>query len=65
MLLFKGNSRYRQLVRGKPCGEGIKLYMICESTTGYVLNARLDARDKTSIHDQVLSLFPNQTSRSQ
>ena len=56
MVGFKGRLQFVFKKQKKPTGNGIKIYAICESTTGYTLVSRVDLRDKTKVSEYVLDL---------
>jgi ribosomal protein L37AE/L43A len=56
MLLFQGVCGFKFTRQKKPTSDGLKMWQLCESKTGFVVNAILDLRTKTTLHDMILQL---------
>uniref|UniRef100_A0A7S1ENT7 PiggyBac transposable element-derived protein domain-containing protein n=2 Tax=Hemiselmis andersenii TaxID=464988 RepID=A0A7S1ENT7_HEMAN len=56
MLKFKGTSAFKYTRQAKPTREGLKMWVLCESKTGYVVAAMLDERKGLTLHNMILDL---------
>ena len=56
MLAFKGISSMKFTRQAKPTRDGLKIFAICESSTGYVFGAYLDRRKGETVEEMVLRL---------
>ncbi|XP_065654936.1 piggyBac transposable element-derived protein 3-like [Hydra vulgaris] len=41
LVLFRGRCSFRQYIKSKPAIYGLKLWLLCDSSTSYVLNAQI------------------------
>lgn len=51
LLLFKGRLKFKQYIPSRRCRFGVKLFLICDCQTGYVLNFIIYAGSTTEIVD--------------